>query len=362
MSERLILEAHAHTKEVSACSWLPAEELVRGMKEKGVGALVVTDHYLPGKFTSLEKREGYLSGYRKAREEGEKIGVKVLLGAEMRFSSGDEDFLVYGMEEEDVLNLPDDVCEAGLRAFHDMAREKGWMVYQAHPYRPGLKAAPHHEIDGVEIFNACPRQHSQNRLAASFASRFQLHTIAGGDVHWMSDIGLTGIAVPQEALETSTAFARWLKNTPHPAIVYQETPVDGIRYTVGTSPNMPMLMDLYRDAGWTAYLDDPKNSMAGVMASRRLVTAWDDTTLVGLARSVGDGKTIVYVQDLLVMSAYRRRGIGKGLMRRLLQGENVRQTVLIADDSPWLRNFYKACGFENVADYHCAGFIKVNRE
>ena len=83
-------------------------------------------------------------------------------------------------------------------------------------------------------------------------------------------------------------------------------------------PHKEMLPALYEDAGWTSYCEDIGRTMRGIAASQRIVTAWDDTTLVGMARCVGDGETIVYVQDLLVLGAYRRKGIGTALLRRLL--------------------------------------------
>ena len=40
---RILLEAHAHTSEVSRCSKLPAARLVERMHAAGYGALIVTD-------------------------------------------------------------------------------------------------------------------------------------------------------------------------------------------------------------------------------------------------------------------------------------------------------------------------------
>lgn len=228
---RILLEAHAHTSETSACGRLPAARLVESLQALGYGAVVITDHYLPGQRNTRAAREAFLEGYRAASRAGREKGMVVLPGMEIRFQSHEEDFLVYGMEEEDILSLPDNVCEApaALHEFHELCKARGFMLFQAHPYRPGLFPANTPDIDGMEIFNGNPRQDSRNRMAALFASRHNLHTIAGSDIHREGDQGIAGLYVPETAL-TPAAFADWLRHTPHPRIFYQEMPVDGIRY------------------------------------------------------------------------------------------------------------------------------------
>ena len=141
---------------------------------------------------------------------------------------------------------------------------------------------------------------------------------------------------------------------------YQDAPIDGIRYVVGAIPGWGMLESLYADAGWTSYTGAMKESYEGICNSSRIVTAWDDTTLVGMARAITDGYTIAYVQDILVLATQKRRGIGRELLRRLLLPyRDVRQIVLITDDTPETRGFYKACGFENLGAYNCTGFVRL---
>lgn len=359
---RILLEAHAHTSETSACGRLPAARLVESLQALGYGAVVITDHYLPGQRNTRAAREAFLEGYRAATKAAEGSGMVVLPGMEIRFQSHEEDFLVYGMEEEDILSLPDNVCEApaALHEFHELCKARGFMLFQAHPYRQGLFPANTPDIDGMEIFNGNPRQDSRNRMAALFASRHNLHTIAGSDIHREGDQGIAGLYVPETAL-TPAAFADWLRHTPHPRIFYQEMPVDGIRYLVRAVPHKEMLRALYEDAGWTSYCEDIDRTMRGIAASQRIVTAWDDTTLVGMARCVGDGETIVYVQDLLVLGAYRRKGIGTALLRRLLAPyADVHMTALTADKLPGTRAFCRSCGLLPAEEYRCEGFLKIN--
>ncbi len=52
-------------------------------------------------------------------------------------------------------------------------------------------------------------------------------------------------------------------------------------------------MALYNDAEWVAYTRDEDKLMRAIVASRDIVSAWQDDTLVGLIRTVGDGETYV---------------------------------------------------------------------
>ena len=90
------------------------------------------------------------------------------------------------------------------------------------------------------------------------------------------------------------------------------------------------ILPLYASVGWTAYTDDIDKTIRAIKGSARIVTAWDDTALVGLGRAITDGESIVYVQDLLVLGAYRCRGIGSALLQRLLAPySSVRMTCLV---------------------------------
>jgi hypothetical protein len=359
MSDRVLIEMHAHTKESSCCGWLAGDELIEALASKKYGAVVITDHFIPGKRENEDARRAFLAGYHRAKEVGDARSIAVLPGMEIRFKDKREDFLVYGMEEEDIINLPDDVCEWNIKKFHSFANEKGWMVYQAHPFRSKLMPADPPEIDGMETFNGNPRHNSQNRLSSGFAMRHSLRTIAGSDIHRSSDVGIVGLLAPKEAL-TPKGMAAWLLGTPSPRVHYQEAPVDGIRYVTGAIPNRTMLEALYHDAGWTRYLDAMDKTMAGIRNSLRIVTAWDDTTLVGMARAVGDGQTILYIQDLLVLGTFQRRGIGRALMQRVIRPYlSVRQVVLLTDDIVETKKFYKACGFERISEIGCVGYIRL---
>lgn len=116
-------------------------------------------------------------------------------------------------------------------------------------------------------------------------------------------------------------------------------------------PNVTELLALYESVGWSAYTKDPDRLYAAVGRSLRVVCARVDGRLVALARVVGDGLTIVYVQDILVAPGHQREGIGRRLFHAVLEPfTDVRQQVLITDDEPRQRAFYEAMGFTEIRD------------
>ncbi|WP_125702728.1 GNAT family N-acetyltransferase [Lacticaseibacillus daqingensis] len=108
------------------------------------------------------------------------------------------------------------------------------------------------------------------------------------------------------------------------------------------------ILALYQSVGWTAYLNDPANTLAALAASP-VLWATDGPALIGLIRVVTDHHTIVYVQDLLVAPAHQRQHIGRSLMTQLLAHfAAVGQVVLLTDDAPRTQAFYTALGFTEV--------------
>lgn len=119
------------------------------------------------------------------------------------------------------------------------------------------------------------------------------------------------------------------------------------------------LLELYGDAGWTAYTDHPDRLERGLTRSLAVYTAWEGEALVGLLRAVGDGETILYLQDLLVRSSHRRRGIGRRLLERMTADyPQVRQKVLLTDAADRRAlDFYRACGWRGAEELGCTALL-----
>ncbi|MDI7278205.1 MAG: GNAT family N-acetyltransferase [Anaerolineae bacterium] len=132
-----------------------------------------------------------------------------------------------------------------------------------------------------------------------------------------------------------------------------------IRFSTEKTFDKDQLVALYEDVGWTAYTDEPERLMRAIRNSTHVVSAWDGARLVGLARVISDGEHIVYAQDLLVVRSHRRCGLGTALLRKVLEPfQQVRQTVLVTDDSPEMRAFYHALGFEMASRSGMATFMR----
>lgn len=104
--------------------------------------------------------------------------------------------------------------------------------------------------------------------------------------------------------------------------------------------------------GWTAYTREPEQLLASVRGSHRVALARAEGMLVGLARTISDGVTIVYLQDVLVRPDWQRRGLGRRLVQEVLAADpQVRQQVLLTDTDPAQRAFYTALGFIETRDH-----------
>jgi GNAT superfamily N-acetyltransferase len=76
------------------------------------------------------------------------------------------------------------------------------------------------------------------------------------------------------------------------------------------------------------------------------VFAYDDETLVGLARAICDGEYQAAVYDVVLLPEYQKRGIGKQMMNELLKQISVKNVILYA--VPGREGFYAKCGFRKM--------------
>ncbi len=119
------------------------------------------------------------------------------------------------------------------------------------------------------------------------------------------------------------------------------------------------ILPLYESVGWTAYTKDPETLRLGFQNSLLALGAWEGETLLGLLRAVGDGHTVVLIQDLLVLPEHQRRGIGTALMKAALDRvSQVRQVQLLTDDTPKTRAFYRSLGLAELSELGCRGFMR----
>ncbi|MDE6363791.1 MAG: GNAT family N-acetyltransferase [Lachnospiraceae bacterium] len=126
-----------------------------------------------------------------------------------------------------------------------------------------------------------------------------------------------------------------------------------------TEYNEKEIARLYTEVGWTAYTDNLCILRRGFENSLLVLGAFENNELVGIIRVVGDGYTIVFVQDILVFPNQQRKGVGTALLQEILDRyKNVRQIELVTDNTPQTLAFYKSMGFSDFSELGCCGFMK----
>lgn len=119
------------------------------------------------------------------------------------------------------------------------------------------------------------------------------------------------------------------------------------------------VLPLYKAVGWSNYYEHPQMLEKAYAGSLCVLGAYDHDKLVGVIRAVGDGCSIVFIQDLLVSPEYQHRGIGTGLMKEMLaRFPHAYQIELVTDDTEKTIAFYKSLGFTPFHEIGCCGFMK----
>ena len=124
--------------------------------------------------------------------------------------------------------------------------------------------------------------------------------------------------------------------------------------------NIDEIRRLYSEVGWTAYTENMPALEQGYKNSMLVLAAYGDDELLGIIRTVGDGFTIVFIQDILVFPEKQRQGIGTALLKAVLDRyPNVRQIELATDNTPKTIAFYKSLGFSEYSEIGCCGFMRI---
>ena len=134
-----------------------------------------------------------------------------------------------------------------------------------------------------------------------------------------------------------------------------------INFNYSNKISKEQLGRLYDDVKWYAYTKDLDVLQQAMGQSLEVLSAWNGDELIGLIRIVGDGLTIIYIQDILVLNSYQNQGIATQLMQQVLKKyKNVRQKVLLTEDSSDVRYFYEKNGFKSCDQGFLVAFAKIN--
>jgi len=189
------VDLHMHTDHSADCA-TPVRTLLETARERGLGAIAITDH-------------NELSGALEAREIAEEVGVKVILAEEVKTARQGE---VIGLFLEEKI-------ERGMTMAETIAeiRRQGGLVYVPHPF-DRLHSVPDYEhlldiveeIDILEVFNPRVALTAFNEEAERFAAKYRIVPGAGSDSHVAQGLGSVMIRIhdfdgPAEFLEAMRA-------------------------------------------------------------------------------------------------------------------------------------------------------------
>ena len=185
-------DLHMHTDHSNDCA-TPVEVLLETAKDRGMGAIAITDH-------------NEISGALAAREAAERDGgIKVIVAEEVKTAEQGE---VIGLFLEEKI-------ERGMTMAETIAeiRRQGGLVYVPHPF-DRLHSVPDYEhlldiveeIDILEVFNPRVAFSAFNEEAERFAAKYRIVPGAGSDGHVAQALGSVRIRLhdfdgPEEFLE-----------------------------------------------------------------------------------------------------------------------------------------------------------------
>jgi hypothetical protein len=173
---RIDVDLHMHTDHSHDCA-TPIEVLLATARERGLGAIAVTDH---------NEISGAIAAREHAREAN--VGVQVIVGEEVKTADQGE---VIGLFIEELIprgmTLQETVAEI---------RRQGGLVYVPHPF-DRLHSVPDYEhllsivgdVDAIEVFNPRVAIGAFNDEAARFAAKYRIVAAAGSDSHVAQGLG-----------------------------------------------------------------------------------------------------------------------------------------------------------------------------
>ena len=123
--------------------------------------------------------------------------------------------------------------------------------------------------------------------------------------------------------------------------------------------NEQEILPLYESVGWVNYTKKPQMLKEAYLHSLKIYAAYAENKLVGIIRVVGDGSSVVFVQDLLVYPEHQRQGIGTALLKKIMEEyDGVYQLHLLTENTEKTIAFYKSLGFLMDTDIECRAFSK----
>jgi predicted N-acetyltransferase YhbS len=117
-----------------------------------------------------------------------------------------------------------------------------------------------------------------------------------------------------------------------------------ITYRTGNDIDVDQMIDLYVDStlGQRRPVEDRERMERMLGEANLVITAWDDTVLVGISRSITDWVYCTYLSDLAVRVDHQGHGIGRELVRRTREATPQASVILLA--APRAVDYYPKIG------------------
>lgn len=114
------------------------------------------------------------------------------------------------------------------------------------------------------------------------------------------------------------------------------------------------IVKLYKVGGWWKEGYDESGIKNLIKGSFCFAVVIDKKTkkTIGMGRVLSDGVSDAYIQDLIILPDYRKKGIGKKLTCALInycKSKSVNWVALISE--PGQEEFYKKIGFKEMKNY-----------
>ena len=106
------------------------------------------------------------------------------------------------------------------------------------------------------------------------------------------------------------------------------------------------VLAIYKANAWSS-AEKPTQLLSALRGSHSLATARVEGRLVGLGNAISDGYLVVYFPHLIVHPDFHRRGIGRALLKALLERYGGFHQLMLTADGAAI-DFYAALGFQRA--------------
>ena len=169
--------------------------------------MVLTNHfYYHEDITAETYVERFLSDFERAKAAAEKYGMRVYLGAELRFTENSNDYLLFGVNREQLMEIYP-LLPNGIVRFRQEYPMPNSVFLQAHPKRDRMEEVDASLLDGIEALNMHPGHNPRAGVALRYAAHHHLPiVVAGSDFHH-PNVGHEGLAalrvenLPEDSFE-----------------------------------------------------------------------------------------------------------------------------------------------------------------